>query len=775
MAVADAPSALPLTPETCDHPAPVTGVMAHEFAHYEGAVGPEGLRRTVTYYGPIVGGLPIQAWHCEQCGLLRLSYPDGRTEERRLFPGPQPGLLASASPVATERVHYGMQARVSGLSGQPAFIDQLTGGAPTMRTFTLPTITLPVWDAITWLTVLGMAAVVLGLLLAGLFATLSYSTPSVELPLVLSIVGIFVGILLLRLIVLAIRHFAPAEPLTPSLAVLMRGKPELELADQDRRLSARSLRHRAVLHGGARDVHVLDARRAAPGTGHQPCQCNRRDCDQARRRHRTSLQRQVGSSPGSMPLKAPPDQDIVIVGATGDLAQRKLIPALYNLQAQKLLPAGCDIIGAAPFDWNDQRFRDLAESSVKQFSRTPLQKTAFNAFASRLRFVPLSADGDLSAVRKAATRDRRLAYLAVPPSAFTSLIDGIKTAGLADGTSIIIEKPFGHDLKSAEALNNTLHDVVPEQQIFRIDHYMGKETVQNLLIFRFGNSLFERIWSRDAIARVEITVAESLGVEQRGKLYEEIGAIRDIVQNHMFQVLALVAMDPPLSFDAEAIRNEKVKVLQSIQPIHPHDVVRGQYTAGTIEGEPVAAYRDEPGVAPTSTTETYAALRLHLESWRWSGVPFLLRTGKRLPKRDTRVVITFHDVPLHLFKTAGVHTLHRNRLVVRIQPDEGIALSFVAKQPGPEVTAQSVDMNFNYGNSFKTSPPEAYERLLHDALEGDHTLFIREDEVEHGWKAVEPVIEAPPPITFYPAGSWGPDDAARIASPSQWDDSVDAV
>jgi glucose-6-phosphate 1-dehydrogenase len=476
-----------------------------------------------------------------------------------------------------------------------------------------------------------------------------------------------------------------------------------------------------------------------------------------------------------MPLKAPPDQDIVIVGATGDLAQRKLIPALYNLQAQQLLPAECSIIGAAPFDWNDQRFRDLAESSVKQFSRTPLQKTAFNAFASRLRFVPLPADGNLTAIRPAATQDRRLAYLAVPPSAFTSLIDGIKTAGLAGGTSIIIEKPFGHDLTSAEDLNRALHDVVPEQRIFRIDHYMGKETVQNLLIFRFGNSLFERIWSRDAISRVEITVAESLGVEQRGKLYEEIGAIRDIVQNHMFQVLALVAMDPPLSFDAEAIRNEKVKVLQSIQPIHPHDVVRGQYTAGTIDGDSVAAYRDEPGVSKTSTTETYAALRLHLESWRWSGVPFLLRTGKRLPTRDTRVVITFHDVPLHLFKTAGVHTLHRNRLVVRIQPDEGIALSFVAKQPGPEVTAQSVDMNFNYGDSFKTSPPEAYERLLHDALEGDHTLFIREDEVEHGWAAIEPVIESPPPVTFYPAGTWGPDDAARIASPSHWDDSVAVV
>jgi glucose-6-phosphate 1-dehydrogenase len=476
-----------------------------------------------------------------------------------------------------------------------------------------------------------------------------------------------------------------------------------------------------------------------------------------------------------MPLKAPPDQDIVIVGATGDLAQRKLIPALYNLHVQKLLPAGCDIIGAAPFDWNDHRFRDLAESSVKQYSRTPLQKAAFKSFAERLHFVPLPADDDLSALRPMAKRERRITYLAVPPSAFISLIKGIKSAGLADGTSIIIEKPFGHDVKSAAELNEALHEVVPEQRVFRIDHYLGKETVQNLLVFRFGNSLFERIWSRDAIARVEITVAESLGVEQRGKLYEEIGAIRDIVQNHLFQVLALVAMDPPLSFDAEAIRNEKVKVLESIQPVHPHDVVRGQYTAGKIDGESVPGYRDEPGVAPDSTTETFAALRLHLESWRWSGVPFLLRTGKRLPVRDTRVVITFQDVPLHLFKTAGVQRLHHNRLVVRIQPDEGIALSFVAKEPGPEVTARAVDMNFNYGDSFKTSPPEAYERLLHDALEGDHTLFIREDEVEHGWAAVEPVIDAPPPITFYPAGTWGPGDAARIASPHHWDDSVAAV
>src|SRR5579864_2514608 len=306
-----------------------------------------------------------------------------------------------------------------------------------------------------------------------------------------------------------------------------------------------------------------------------------------------------------MPLHAPPDQDIVIVGATGDLAQRKLIPALYNLHCQKLLPVNGTIIGAAPFDWSDQQFRDLAETAVKQFSRTPLRKTGFTSFAKRLRFVPLPPDDDLSAIRAATTSDRRIAYLAVPPSAFISLIQAINTAGLADGTSVIIEKPFGHDLASAMELNTKLHEVVPERRIYRIDHYMGKETVQNLLVFRFGNSLFERIWNREAISRVEITVAESLGVERRGKLYEEIGAIRDIVQNHMFQVLSLVAMDPPLSFDAEAIRNEKVKVLQSIQPIHPHDVVRGQYTAGTVEGEKVIAYREDLFFSDTATTETY--------------------------------------------------------------------------------------------------------------------------------------------------------------------------
>jgi len=469
-----------------------------------------------------------------------------------------------------------------------------------------------------------------------------------------------------------------------------------------------------------------------------------------------------------MALGPPPDQDVIVVGATGDLAHRKLLPALYNLNVERLMPERGSILGTAPFDWDDERFRDFARDGVTRFSRTGIDAAAFAAFAERLHFVPLGANGDLTPLRVHLTCTRRIAYLAIPPSAFGPLINALGTSGLAVDTSIIIEKPFGHDLKSAEALNRALHEVVPEQRVYRIDHYLGKETVQNLLVFRFGNSVSERIWNRDAIARVEITVAESIGVDGRGALYEEIGAIRDIVQNHLFQVLAVTAMDPPISFDAEAIRNEKVKVLRSMHPVEPHAMVRGQYTAGAVERATVVGYREEPGVAPDSTTETFAALRVHLDSWRWSGIPFLLRTGKRLPMRDTRIVITFRDVPVHLFRDIGVHQIDSNRMVVRIQPNEGIALKFVAKVPGPEVTTQVVEMNFSYGTSFKTSPPEAYERLLHDALRGDHMLFIREDEVESGWAAVQHVLDAPPPIQLYPAGSWGPREADRIASPGHW-------
>ena len=469
-----------------------------------------------------------------------------------------------------------------------------------------------------------------------------------------------------------------------------------------------------------------------------------------------------------MGLSPPPDQDIVVFGASGDLSARKLLPALFNLSNEGLLPKRGDIVGAAPVDMDTAGFVDFARESVRSYSRTKPTARALEAFTKRLRFVPLEPKANLRDLRAALKGDRRLVYLAVPPTAFTSLITAIGRSDLADGTSLIIEKPFGHDLTSARALNDTIHAVLPEQRIFRIDHYLGKETVQNLLVFRFGNSVFERVWNRDAIARVEITVAESLGVEQRGAFYEQTGAIRDIVQNHLFQVLAITAMEPPISFDAESIRNEKVKVLQALRPVRPDQVVRGQYTAGSEAGKRVRGYRNEPGVDPHSATETYAAMRLSIDSWRWSGVPFLVRTGKRMAERTTRIVLTFRDAPLHLFALGGVDPIDSNRLVVHVQPDEGISVTFVAKVPGPEVRMQGVKMSFNYDSSFKTSPPEAYERLLHDALDGDHTLFIREDEVERGWAVVQPVLDAPPPIATYRAGSWGPREADELVRPLHW-------
>ncbi len=471
-----------------------------------------------------------------------------------------------------------------------------------------------------------------------------------------------------------------------------------------------------------------------------------------------------------MGLTPPPDQDVVVFGASGDLSARKLLPALFNLSNEGLLPKRGDIVGAAPVAMDRAAFVDFARQSVRSYSRVKPTARALDAFSRRLRFVSLDPTANLGDLRAALRRKRRLVYLAVPPSAFGALIAAIGDAGLAAGTSLIIEKPFGHDLKSARALNRAIHTVLPEERIFRIDHYLGKETVQNLLVFRFGNSVFERIWDRDAIARVEITVAESLGVEQRGAFYEQTGAIRDIVQNHLFQVLAITAMEPPISFDAESIRNEKVKVLRALKPINPHEVVRGQYAAGSIDGKRVAGYRNEPGVASDSTTETYAAMRLCIDSWRWSGVPFFVRTGKRLAERDTRIVLTFRDAPLHLFENTRVNYVDSNRLVVHIQPDEGISVTFVAKDPGPELQLQGVNMSFRYASSFKTSPPEAYERLLHDALDGDHTLFIREDEVERGWAVVQPVLDEPPPIVTYRAGSWGPKEADALVRPLHWHD-----
>ncbi len=438
------------------------------------------------------------------------------------------------------------------------------------------------------------------------------------------------------------------------------------------------------------------------------------------------------------------------------------------------------MFGYALADWDDDGFREHARHAVEEFSRTGLDEAVWKRFAPSLRFVPGKfEDGDAlrslaerlaRADAEAGTAGGRLYYLAVPPSAFAVIVQGLGEVGPGDRerTRIVIEKPFGHDLASARELNNAVHGVFDETQVFRIDHYLGKETVQNLMVFRFGNSLWERVWNRDAIDHIQFTVAESIGVEGRGGYYEEAGALRDLVQNHMFQVLAFLSMEPPRSLDAEAIRDEKVKLMRAVHPLSSSDVVRGQYATGTIDGRAVPAYREEPNVAADSQTETFAAVKLHVDNWRWQGVPMFLRHGKRLPQRATEVSVVFRDAPSYLFEEEGIERLPPDHLTIRIQPDEGISLSFQAKEPGPGIELQEVEMDFGYGESFKTKPAEAYERLIHDAMVGDHTLFTREDGVERSWELVAEVLANPGPVHEYPAGTWGPAESDELIAPRHW-------
>ncbi len=471
-------------------------------------------------------------------------------------------------------------------------------------------------------------------------------------------------------------------------------------------------------------------------------------------------------------LRVPADQDLLVFGATGDLARRKLLPALYELSLQGLLPRKGEILGTATKEQGDHGFREFARQAVQEFARSGFREREFAEFAKRLRYVTTTHDqsGTGEKLSKALQLPHRLVYLAVPPSAFTTILEELRRANLARGSSLIIEKPFGHDLKSAIALNQALHRVLPEERIYRIDHYLGKETVQNLLVFRFGNTLIERIWNRDVVDRVQLTVAEDIGIETRGRLYEETGALRDIVQNHMLQLLALTCMSPPSSFDPEALRDEKVKVLHSIRPVDPSEVVRGQYTRGSVHGELMPGYREMEGVSQDSTTETYVAMRVSVDSWEWAGVPFYLRCGKALCTRRTEIVLYCRDVPVHLFRGTDIGHLTANRVTIRIQPDEGISFSVLAKEPGPTVIEQPVRLDFSYGQSFKTQPAEAYERLLHDAFLGDHTLFIRQDETEAAWTALEPVLEHMPRVNFYPAGSEGPEAANSLLLSGSWHD-----
>jgi glucose-6-phosphate 1-dehydrogenase len=454
----------------------------------------------------------------------------------------------------------------------------------------------------------------------------------------------------------------------------------------------------------------------------------------------------------------PPDQDLVLVGATGDLARRKLLPALYEMSRTGMLPRHGAIIGYARTEPERGDFRALALAAVADGARETIDPAQVMRFVDRLQFVHAEA-GALAEVQRRCTQDQRLVYLATPPGAYASIARELQQAGLADDARLVIEKPFGSDLNSARALHRELSAIVDESRLFRIDHYLGKETVRNILVFRFGNSLFERSWNRDAIDHVQLTVAEADGVESRGAFYEEVGALRDVMQNHLLQLLALLAMEPPGSFSADAVRAEQAKLLQAVQPMSPMRFVRGQYTTGGHH----SGYRDEPGVDPDSEAETYAAAEVRIDNWRWSGVPFYLRTGKRLARRVTELQVVFRAVPTAFFMGAGVAELPDNHLTIRIQPEQGISFNFAAKVPGPRVLMHPARMQYRYG-----AEDDAYERLLYDAMRGDQTLFVREDALEAAWRIVQPILDAPPPLHFYPAGSWGPSAADALIHPRAW-------
>ena len=479
---------------------------------------------------------------------------------------------------------------------------------------------------------------------------------------------------------------------------------------------------------------------------------------------------------------------VVLFGATGDLTHRKLVPALYHLGRGGNLPSEYAIVGFARRDWTDDQLRDELEKSLAKDGEQKLSEF-WPQFASHIAFSSGTFDDPAGYAKlkerlerldaSHGTRGNRLYYLAVAPEYFATIINQLGHAGLiypalqdSPWSRVVIEKPFGHDLKSARALNRDVSTVLDERQVYRIDHYLGKETVQNILALRFGNSIFEPLWNRRHVASVQITVAEEVGMAGgRGAYYDTAGAIRDMVQNHMMQLLCLVAMEPPVDLSADAVRNEKLKVLQAL----PHwsaedvarDVIRAQYSAGSIQATEVPGYLQEKGVNPNSTTGTYVALRIGLNTWRWAGVPFFLRTGKRLPKRATEIAIQFHTPPTALFEPEEDGVSGANQLVLRIQPNEGASLAFQAKVPGSRRRLQEVRMDFRYGTAFAAPPPEAYERLLLDVMLGDPTLFTRTDEVDSAWRFITTILDAwdapgaPPPLQ-YPAGTWGPEAADEL-------------
>src|SRR5579859_4986276 len=472
--------------------------------------------------------------------------------------------------------------------------------------------------------------------------------------------------------------------------------------------------------------------------------------------------------------RAPEPCALTIFGASGDLAQRKLMPALYSLAFRRLLPERFGIVGVARSEHTTEEFRERMKEAVKEHARDPFRDEVWDDLADGIRYV--AADfSDASAVGRVAealseldvergTAGNRVYYLAVPPAAFSTIVGQLGEHRSTDGwTRLIVEKPFGHDRASAAALDAALSEHFDENEIFRIDHYLGKETVQNMLALRFANGIFEPVWNRQFVDHVQITVAESLGIGSRAGYYEQAGAIRDIFQNHLLQLLALTAMEPPIDFTAESVRNEKVKVLRALHTPGPRSVVRGQYGRGFIEGEEVPAYREEQGVAPDSMTETYVAAKLFVDNWRWADTPFYVRMGKRLARRETTIAIQFKRAPHPPFEETSAEGLRPNVLLVHVQPDEGVSLAIGAKVPGQGMTIRTVHMDFLYGGAFRTAMPEAYERLILDTLLGDGTLFTRADEVEEQWLLVDAIVAAwqrdRPGFPNYAAGTWGPPSA----------------
>jgi glucose-6-phosphate 1-dehydrogenase len=467
-------------------------------------------------------------------------------------------------------------------------------------------------------------------------------------------------------------------------------------------------------------------------------------------------------------LKPADPQAVVIFGASGDLTRRKLLPAFYHLFMEGLLPHGFAIVGYARSEMTDEEFRQRAQESVLEFGRIKPSGEDWVDFAARLSYLSGEFDSPQSMEhlskrleevdRTYGTNGGRFYYCATPPAAYPLIVKRLAESGLHVGAKIVIEKPFGHDLESARKLNEQMHSVFDETQIFRIDHYLGKETVQNVMVLRFANGMFEPIWNRRYVDNVQITVAEEIGIEGRGAFFDATGSIRDMVATHLFQVVTILAMEPPVSFHPDRLRDEKVRVLRSMREVDPAKVIRGQYRG----------YREEPDVAPDSQMETFAAMQLDIENWRWAGVPFNLRTGKKMARKVTEASQSFRHVPYNVFQGTDATPLGRDALVIRIQPNEGISVNLNIKKPGVGLEMERAMLDFDYEESFRTPLVEAYELLVLEAMAGDHTLFTRWDEVERAWEVLEPVLENPPPIHEYEPGSWGPEAADELILPRHW-------